>query len=132
MGIRENELRMKALGYPTLRYKYFCVVIAGLFGGLAGALKIYQDGGITPAYFNITLSGLVLIMVLIGGGRVFVGPIIGTAVIWLIKQGVSSYTEYWGAVLGAILILVLLFAPQGIAGYFAQKWEVRKLARLRG
>ena len=61
----------------------------------------------------------------------FVGPVIGAAVIWLIKQGVSSYPQYWGAILGVILILILLFAPEGIAGYFAQKWEMRKLDRLR-
>ena len=114
VGIRENESRMQALGYNTWRYKYFCYVIAGMFGGLAGALKVYQDGSINPGYCSVVVSGLVILMVLTGGSRTFVGPIVGAAVIWLIRSTVSSYTVYWGAVLGIILVVIVMFSPQGI------------------
>lgn len=120
LGIRENEPRMQALGYNTWRYKYVCFVIAAVFGGLAGALKVYQDGFISPTYCSMAMSALVLLMAMIGGTRVFAGPILGAALVWVIRSIVSSYTEYWTLVLGVLMVVVVVFAPQGIGGYLAQ------------
>ncbi len=123
VGVRENESRMQALGYNTWRYKYACYVIAAIFGGLAGVLKVYQDGFISPNYLSVTTSAIVLLMAMVGGSRVFVGPILGAGVIWIIRNIVSSYTEYWNLTLGVIMVVVVMFAPQGIAGYFARLRE---------
>lgn len=123
VGIRENESRMQALGYNTWRYKYLCFVIAAIFGGLAGALKVYQDGFISPISTSMAISAVVLLMVILGGTRIFVGPIIGAGVVWTIRSIVSSYTEYWALILGTLMVIVVMFAPQGIAGYFAQLRE---------
>ena len=123
IGIRENESRLQALGYNTWRYKYICFVIAAIFGGLAGALKVYQDGFISPTYCSLTVSAMVLLMALIGGTRVFAGPIFGAGAVWIIRSIVSSYTGYWNLILGILMVIVVMFAPRGIAGYPAQLKE---------
>jgi branched-chain amino acid transport system permease protein len=114
IGIRENEPRMKALGYNTWRYKYVCFILAAVFAGLAGVLKVYQDGSVSPGYCNVGTSGIVILMVLTGGSITFTGPIFGAAAIWLVRSTVSSYTQYWGATLGVILVVIVMFSPQGI------------------
>ena len=121
LGIRNNEMRMRALGYNTWPYKYFCYVMAGVFGSLAGALKVYQDCFINASSASITQSGLVLLMVVIGGARVFLGPVIGAFLIQIIANIVSSYTEYWSTMMGVALILSVMFFPEGIAGYAVRK-----------
>lgn len=123
-GIRNNEMRMRALGYNTWLYKYLCYVIAGIFGSFAGALKVYQDCFISPIYASIAQSALVLLMVIIGGSKVFLGPAIGALTIQIIANIVSSYTEYWSAIMGIALILSVMFFPEGIAGYAARRIKV--------
>jgi branched-chain amino acid transport system permease protein len=119
-GIRESETRMQVLGYHTWKYKYVAFIVAGIFAGLAGALKAYQDGFVSPAYPSVMTSGMVLLMCLVGGTRVFLGPTLGAAAVWIVRSIVSSHTEYWSFVLGCILIIAVMFAPQGIAGYLVQ------------
>lgn len=123
-GIRNNEMRMRSLGFNTWRYKYVCYVIAGLFGSIAGALKVYQDCFISTAYASITLSGLALLIVIIGGSQIFIGPVIGTFIIQIIANIVSSYTEYWSTILGATLIFSVMFFPQGVTGYLVNKYRL--------
>lgn len=121
LGIRNNEMRMRTLGYNTWRYKYLCYVMAGVFGSLAGALKVYQDCFINASSASITQSGLVLLMVVIGGSKIFLGPVVGAFVIQIIANIVSSYTEYWSTVMGVALILSVMFFPEGVAGYLVRK-----------
>ena len=130
-GIRESESRMQVLGYNTWKYKYVCFILSATFGGLAGALKAYHDGFVSPFYANVLTSGMALLMCLVGGTRVFVGPAIGAAVLWIIRSGVSSYTENWSLVLGIIFVVVVMFARQGIGGYLLRLRRVRD-ARIRG
>lgn len=131
-GIRENETRMQVMGYHTWKYKYVCVILAGVFGGFAGMLKAYQDGFVSPMYANVFTSGMVLLMCLVGGARIFVGPAIGALVIWLIRGVVSSYTENWSLALGLIFICVVMFAPHGIGGYLVQWSSVIGRGRIKG
>jgi branched-chain amino acid transport system permease protein len=114
IGIRENESRMKALGYNTWKYKYVCFIVAAVFGGLAGVLKAYQDGSVSPGFCSVATSGIVILMVLTGGSKTFVGPIVGAAVVWLVRSTVSSYTQYWGAALGVMLVIIVMFSPEGV------------------
>jgi branched-chain amino acid transport system permease protein len=130
-GIRESETRMQVLGYNTWKYKYACFVLAGTFGGLAGALKAYQDGFVSPLYASILTSGMAMLMCLVGGTGVFIGPAIGATVVWIIRSIVSSYTGYWSLVLGIILIIVVMFARQGIFGYLAEFRGVRRRVRAK-
>lgn len=131
-GIRESETRMQVLGYNTWKYKYVSVILAGVFGGFAGMLKAYQDGLVSPMYANVFTSGMVLLMCLVGGTRIFIGPAVGALVIWMIKGLVSSYTENWSLVLGLIFICVVMFARQGIGGYLIQWSTVISRGRIKG
>ena len=116
LGIRENELRMRALGYNTLLYKYIWYIIAGAFAGLAGILAVYFHGYVSPADLGIGISAEGIIMVLLGGPGTLIGPIIGAGVIVLSKNIISAWTERWLLILGMIYVMVVMFAPQGILG----------------
>lgn len=116
IGIRENEQRMKSNGYNTVFYKNLSFLIAGTLGGLAGSLYVIFNGFISPTDVYWTMSGSVLIMVLIGGAGTLWGPVIGAAFIVLMETIISSYTENWMMIIGLIFILFTIFAPKGIVG----------------
>jgi len=125
MGIRNNEVRMRTLGYNTWTYKYMCYAVAGIFGSFAGALKVCQDSSVSASFASLTQSGTVLLMVIIGGSKVFLGPVVGAFIIQFIANVVSSYTEYWSTIMGASLILSVMFFPEGIMGYVVSKIKRR-------
>ena len=116
-GIRESETRMQALGYDVWRYKFAAFIIAAVFAGLAGALYAYYNRFVSPDYLGVFRSAEVLLMVILGGAGTLVGPAIGAAVIVLLENVISAYTERWLIVIGTIYILVALFAPNGIIGF---------------
>lgn len=116
-GIRESETRMQALGYDVWRYKFAAFIVAAVFAGLAGALYAYYNRFVSPDYLGVFRSAEVLLMVILGGAGTLVGPAIGAAVIVLLENVVSAYTERWLIVIGTIYILVALFAPNGIIGF---------------
>lgn len=115
-GIRESETRMQALGYNVWRYKFAAFVIAAVFAGLAGALYAYYNRFVSPDYLGVFRSAEVLLMVILGGAGTLIGPAIGAAVIVLLENVISAYTERWLIVIGTIYIVVALFAPNGIVG----------------
>ncbi|HEY7241111.1 MAG TPA: branched-chain amino acid ABC transporter permease, partial [Burkholderiales bacterium] len=126
-AIRENETRATALGYPVYRYKLLCFVISGAIAGLAGALIANQTSYVGPALLHWVQSGTLMIMVILGGvGRFWGGPV-GAAVLLALEELFSGselfgpYALYWQLPVGVILLAVVLFAPQGIAGAFARK-----------
>jgi len=118
IGIKENEERMKSIGYNTALYKNISFLIAGTIGGLAGGLYVIFNGFISPNDVYWTASGSVLIMVLIGGVGTLWGPVIGAAFIVILETIISSYTENWMMIIGAAFILFVIFAPNGIVGIF--------------
>jgi branched-chain amino acid transport system permease protein len=115
-GIRESETRMLALGYNVWRYKFTAFVLAGAFAGLAGCLYVYFNRFVSPDYVQVTRSAEVLLMVILGGAGTLVGPAIGAALIVLLQNIVSGYTERWLIVIGLLYIVVALFAPAGLVG----------------
>lgn len=86
VGIRENEARMRAIGYNTYAYKLAAFVIAGALAGLAGALFVFTRGGLTPQQVYWTTSGEVLIMVIVGGAGTLLGPAFGAALILALEN----------------------------------------------
>ncbi|MBM4425164.1 MAG: branched-chain amino acid ABC transporter permease [Chloroflexi bacterium] len=124
-GIRDNEQRMRALGYNTFRYKMAAFVIGGAFAGLAGALLTHFTQHAAPETLYWATSGQVMIMLIVGGVGTLVGPMLGAAVIRLLPTFVSSYTERWEIVLGLVFILFVLFAPRGIVGLLRRAVEKR-------
>ena len=119
-GIRESETRMLSLGYNVWRYKLAVFVLAATFAGLAGCLYVYYNRFVSPDYLQVVRSAEVLLMVILGGAGTLIGPAIGAALIVLLDNVVSTYTERWLLVLGVIYVVVALFAPRGIVGFLRE------------
>ena len=116
MGLRHNELRMRALGYEPVRYKLACFVIGGTLAGLAGMLYAVQFAFVTPDLLKWHSSGSVLMMVILGGMNTLYGPILGAFAYVLLEQWLVSVTEHWPLIMGAFFIAVVLFLREGLAG----------------
>jgi branched-chain amino acid transport system permease protein len=126
-AIRENETRAAAIGYPVYRYKLLCFVISGAIAGLAGALIANQSVYVSPSLLHWIQSGTLMIMVILGGvGRFWGGPL-GAVLLLTLEETLSGsqmlgpYSMHWQLAVGAILLAVVLFAPQGIAGLLARR-----------
>jgi branched-chain amino acid transport system permease protein len=115
-GARSNETRMRAIGFPTYRYKLTCFVIAGTLCGLAGALLANQADFVSPSMMYWTRSGDLIIMVVLGGMASPVGAVFGAVALLVLEEALSGITEYWQIILGPLLLLVVLFARGGIDG----------------
>ena len=115
-GVKENERRMQALGFPTYRYKLAAFTIAGAGGGLAGALLANATTYAGPAFMTWDRSGEIIVMVVLGGMGTLFGPVFGAAALLLMEEVLADITEHWQIVLGPILLLVVLFARRGLYG----------------
>ncbi len=113
-GTRSNERRMRAIGFPTFRYRLACFVIAGALCGLAGALLANHTNFISPALMHWTRSGDLIVMVVLGGLGSLFGPLIGAVTFLLLEEGLSRLTEYPDLILGPILLLVAIYLHGGI------------------
>jgi len=117
-GIRENESRMEALGYPVFRIKLLAFVIAGVMAGLAGALLASHNQFVSPSLMHCTASANLIIMVIVGGIGLRYGGLVGAAVMLWLEEILRLYTDYWHLPLGVLLLVIVLFAPRGLAGMF--------------
>ena len=131
-GTRSNEPRMRAIGFPTYRYKLTGFVIAGTMCGLAGALIANHTEFVSPSMMYWTRSGDLMVMVVLGGIGTLFGPVFGAVALLFLEQflpamisavvrpfnpaGAAKAGEYWQLVLGPLLLLVVLFARGGIDG----------------
>jgi branched-chain amino acid transport system permease protein len=115
-GARSNDRRMRAIGFPTYRYKLVCFVIAGTMCGLAGALLANHTDFISPAVMHWTRSGDLIVMAVLGGMGTVFGPVIGAVALLVLEEVLSGVTEYWQIIMGPIFLLVVLFARGGIDG----------------
>jgi branched-chain amino acid transport system permease protein len=124
VGIRENEQRMLAIGYPTRAYKLLAFVIAGAIAGLAGGLYALYNGFISTDALYWTASGDILIMTMLGGAGTLIGPAIGAGVFLLMKNVASSYSEHWLSIIGVTFICCVMFFPGGIWGMLQKlQWK---------
>jgi branched-chain amino acid transport system permease protein len=115
-GIRDNERRMRALGYPSFRYRFAAFVIAGGIAGIAGSLAAMSNGYATPDLLYWTVSGFALVAVVVGGARSLVGPVLGAFAVLFAQLGLSTYVARWELILGALFIAFVLFVPRGLIG----------------
>ena len=117
---RDSPLRADAIGINVKRVQWVAFIVAGLFAGLAGVLYAFSKGSISPDVLGVNKSVDGLVMVLLGGLQTLAGPIVGaTSFTWL-QDAVSRNTDYWRAMLGAIILILVLLFPQGIAGFVRQ------------
>ena len=115
-GLRSNEARMQAIGFPATRYRLVCFVIAGTICGLAGALLANNTDFVSPAVMYWTRSGDLMVMVILGGMGSLFGPVIGAIVYLVLEEFLSQLTEYWALIMGPLLLLIVLFGRGGIMG----------------
>jgi branched-chain amino acid transport system permease protein len=131
-GVRSNEARMRAIGFPTFRYKLVGFVIAGAMCGLSGALIANHTDFVSPSMMFWTRSGDLIVMVVLGGMGTLFGPVFGALALLFLEQflpgvisavvrpfnpaGAAKAGEYWQIVLGPLLLIVVLFARGGIDG----------------
>ena len=102
-GIREQELRMKILGYNTWLHKYIAFIIAGAFGGLSGVLWAHTAGIVSPENVVLTTSVDALLMAVLGGAGTLVGGVIGSFIVFGLREYLSTLVPWWQYVLGARL-----------------------------
>jgi branched-chain amino acid transport system permease protein len=115
-GIRDNERRMRALGYPSFRYRLAAFVIAGAIAGIGGSLAAMSNGYATPDLLYWTVSGFALVAVVVGGERSLIGPVLGAFAVLFAELRLSTYVDRWELILGALFIAFVLFVPRGLVG----------------
>ena len=113
-GIRENEGRMKSLGFNTWLHCYLSYVIAGAFASVSGVVWAYYNGFVSPTYLDLTASSELFLMVTLGGPATLIGPVLGATAIVLLKNVMSAYTARWLLILGLVYIVTILAAPKGV------------------
>jgi branched-chain amino acid transport system permease protein len=122
-GIRDNETRMEAIGFATYRLKLLVFVIAGAVAGLGGGLLASLNRLVAPDLLQWTQSGLLMIMVILGGSGRLLGSALGAVVLLTAEEAMAGQTIHWPLGVGVVLLAVVLFAPEGIAG-LVRRWRV--------
>lgn len=117
---RDSVLRADAIGMDVKRMQWAAFVVAGTFAGLAGAIYAFSKGSISPETLSVGKSVDGLVMVLLGGIQTLAGPVVGAITFSWLHDTVARNTDYWRAMLGAIILILVLLFPQGIAGFIQQ------------
>jgi branched-chain amino acid transport system permease protein len=123
-GARDNERRMKALGFETFRYRLVGLVISGAMAGLAGGMFASHEAFISPSIMHWTRSGELIVMVVLGGMATLGGPILGAIVFLMVEKFLPDFTEHWGVWFGPVLVLSVLFARNGLMGWLTSRRSV--------
>jgi len=118
--IRDNPVKAEALGVSVTRYRWYAFVISGVFAAVGGALLGPPTGNVDPTLAYWTHSGSLVFMALLGGFASFFGPVLGAFVFIFLQDAVMSVVPYWRLVFGAILAIIVIFAPGGLMGFFAR------------
>jgi branched-chain amino acid transport system permease protein len=126
---RDSAVRSDAIGMDVRRLQWTAFVLAGAMAGLAGVLLAYHKGSVFPNVLAIPQSVDALVMVLLGGLQTLSGPVVGAAVYHSLIAEVMRSTEYWRAIVGAVIVLLVVAFPQGIAGFARTLYESRRVRR---
>lgn len=121
-AVRDSALRADALGMDVRRLRLAGFVVAGVLAGVAGGLFVFSKGGVSPETMTVGTSVDALVMVLMGGIQALAGPVVGGVAFTAMRDYFVGVTEYWGALFGVVILLIVLASPQGIAGQFA-RWS---------
>lgn len=125
-AVRDSSLRAEAVGMPVKRIQWLAFVLAGVLAGVAGAIYVYAKGSTSPEVITVAKSVDALVMVLLGGMQTLTGPIVGAAGFVGLQDYFVGATDYWRGLFGLVILVLVLLFPQGIAGYFQQRFLQRK------
>lgn len=128
-GINQNEVRCEQLGYDVHKLRQLTFVVSGAVGGLAGALLASLLLFVNPQMLHWTTSGDVIIMTLLGGAGTLWGPVVGVFVFEVLKEWLSSKTQYWYGILGIVFIVATIYFPRGIVGELQRRLRERPSRR---
>ena len=120
---RDSPLRADAIGIDVDRVQWIAFIVAGLFAGAAGAVYAFSKGSISPESMAVGKSVDALVMVLLGGLHTLAGPVVGAVSFTWLQDAVARNTDYWRATLGAIMLVLVLVFPDGIAGGVQKLWH---------
>jgi branched-chain amino acid transport system permease protein len=113
-GVRDQPRRMQALGWDVWSIRFVTFVVAGFWGAVAGVLYADYNQFVSPHVLALTNSAEVLLMVIAGGAGTVLGPIVGAAVVVLLKNVVSAYITRWVMLLGIVFVVIVLYMPEGL------------------
>jgi branched-chain amino acid transport system permease protein len=113
-GTRDQPRRMTALGYHVWLIRFWAFMFSGLLSAIAGILFVYYNQFISPQALALTASAESLLMVISGGAGTLLGPVVGAALVVVVKNVVSAYVERWNFMLGAIFVAIVVFMPEGL------------------
>ncbi len=124
-AIRDNPQRCQVVGIDVRAHQLLAIVLAAGFAGLAGALYVVLERSVFPTMLFWVLSLEIFVMCLLGGWFTFSGPLVGAALIVVLRAFAGRHTEYWTLILGTILILLIFFMPEGIMGFVSERLRLR-------
>jgi branched-chain amino acid transport system permease protein len=122
-GARDQPRRMRMLGHNVWLVRWITFVMAGFWASVAGVLYVYYNLFLSPHAISLQQSAEILLMAILGGASTLSGPIVGAAIITLVKNVVSTYVERWNTLLGVIFVVVIVFMPYGLVPGCAQAWQ---------
>lgn len=121
-GTRDQPRRMSALGHDVWLVRYFAYIAAGFWGAVSGLLYVYYHKFVHPHALSLTSSAEVLLMVIAGGSGTLLGPVVGAAIVVLLKNYVSAFVERWTMLLGFVFLMIVLFMPEGLVPGIRRLW----------
>jgi branched-chain amino acid transport system permease protein len=123
-GTRDQPRRMNALGYNVWLIRFVAFLFSGFWTGVAGLLFIYYTEFVSPQVAQLQSSAEALLMVISGGTATLLGPIVGAAIVVVMKNVVSAYLERWNMALGIIFVLIITFLPEGLVPGSVRLWRL--------
>ena len=123
VGTKDQPRRMRMLGHNVWLIQLLTFVMAGFWASIASVLFVYYNLFLSPHALGLQQSAEILLMAILGGASSLTGPIVGAAIVILIKNVISTYVERWNTLLGAIFVIVIIFMPYGIVPGCKQLWQ---------
>ena len=122
-GTRDQPRRMAALGHHVWRVRWVAFIYSGFWGAVAGLLYVYYHKYIHPVSLSLTNSAEGLLAVIAGGSGTLGGPLVGAAIVMLLKNYVSGYVERWNMLMGIVFVVIVVFMPEGVAPGVQRLWR---------
>jgi branched-chain amino acid transport system permease protein len=122
-GTRDQPRRMSALGYDVWLIRWITFVYAGFWGAVSGLLFVYYHKYIHPVSLSLANSAEGLLAVIAGGSGTLAGPLVGAAIVLLLKNWVSAYIERWNMLLGFVFVFIVVFMPEGVVPGVRRLWR---------